>query len=61
MVSARLLWQTPLFLAFVLVLMSFQDPFRVALAGAMLGLMDPVRRLVLTIDLDAYLKVKIRA
>jgi hypothetical protein len=61
MVNARLIWQAPLFAAFVLVLMSFQDPFRVALCAALLGLMDPVRRLVLTWNLGGELEVKIRA
>lgn len=60
MVNARILWQAPLFAAFVVVLMSFQDPFRVALVAALLGLMDPVRRLVLTWDLEAEVKVRIR-
>lgn len=61
MVNPRLLWQAPLFLGFVGVLMSFEDPFRIALAGAMLALMDPVRRLVLESDLEERLKVKVRA
>ena len=50
MVNLSLLWQGPLFIALIGVLMSFQDPFRAALAVAMLALMDPVRRLVLTLD-----------
>jgi hypothetical protein len=50
MVKIALFWQAPAFAALVMVLMSFQDPFRVALAAAMLGLMDPVRRFILTFD-----------
>jgi hypothetical protein len=50
MVNLNLLWQGPLFVALIGVLMSFEDPFRVALAVTMLALMDPVRRLVLMLD-----------
>ena len=57
MVNVRLLWQAPLFVFLIVILMSFQDPFRVALAAAMIGLMDPVRRLVLSLDRRS-LKVK---
>ncbi|WP_293374186.1 hypothetical protein [Phenylobacterium sp. SCN 70-31] len=34
----------------VLVMMSFEDPFRMALAAVLLASMDPVRRLVLAFD-----------
>lgn len=59
MVNVRLFWQAPLFVLLIGILMSFQDPFRVALAVAMIGLMDPVRRLVLSLD-PAPVKVKKR-
>lgn len=60
MVNVRRLWQAPLFLLLIAVLMSFQDPFRVALAAAMIGLMDPVRRLVLSLA-PAPVKVRVSA
>jgi hypothetical protein len=40
----RLLWLGPLLVAFVMVLMSFEDPFRVALAALLLLAQLPLRR-----------------
>jgi hypothetical protein len=40
----RLLWLGPLLVAFVMVLMSFENPFRIALAALMLLAQFPVRR-----------------
>jgi hypothetical protein len=44
------LWLWPLLAAFVAILMSFEDPFRLALAAAMLAAISPVRRAILALD-----------
>lgn len=53
MVKIALLWQAPGFIGLVWALMSFQDPFRLALCAAMLWLMDPVRRWILSLEFQA--------
>jgi hypothetical protein len=45
-VNVTLLWTTPLLAVFVLVLMSFDNPFRLALAGFMLAAQGPVWRFI---------------
>lgn len=44
------LWMWPLLAVFVLVLMSFDDPFRLALAGFMLAAQGAVWRLIHALD-----------
>ena len=44
------LWLWPLLVVFVLVLMSFDSPFRLALAGFMLAAQRPVWRLIHALD-----------
>lgn len=46
--NALLLW--PLLAALVLILMSFQDPFRIATAALLIGLQGPVWRWIHTFD-----------
>lgn len=43
-------WTWPLIVGLTPVMMSFEDPFRIALAALMLAATDPVRRLILTLD-----------
>jgi hypothetical protein len=50
MVNVAWLWQPSIFFALVWALMTFEDPFRIALCAAMLGLIGPVRRAILTLD-----------
>lgn len=49
-VNLTALWLWPLLALFVLILMSFDNPFRLALAAAMLCAIDPVRRWILSLD-----------
>lgn len=44
------LWMWPLLAGFVLILMSFDSPFRLALAGFMLAAQRPVWRLIHSLD-----------
>lgn len=44
------LWIWPLLAVFVLILMSFDSPFRLALAGFMLAAQRPVWRLIHSLD-----------
>lgn len=60
-VNLTTLWLWPLLAGFVLILMSFDNPFRLALAAAMLAAIDPVRRLILALDPAAPAKVRISA
>lgn len=46
--NALLLW--PLLAALVLILMSFQDPFRIAAAALLVGLQGPVWRWIHAFD-----------
>jgi len=49
-INLTVLWLWPLLATFVLVLMSFDNPFRLALAAAMIGAIGPVRRWILSMD-----------
>jgi len=53
------LWLWPLLVAFVAILMSFDDPFRLALAAAMLAAIGPVRRAILALDPGPEAKVRL--
>lgn len=44
------LWMWPLLAVFVLILMSFDSPFRLAMAGFMLAAQRPVWRLIHSLD-----------
>lgn len=54
------LWMWPLLAVFVLILMSFDNPFRLALAGFMLAAQGPVWRYIHTFDTTPAKSAKIR-
>jgi hypothetical protein len=49
-INLTALWLWPLLTVFVLILMSFDSPFRLALAGFMLAAQRPVWRLIHALD-----------
>ena len=57
-INLTALWLWPLLAGFVVVLMSFENPFRLALAAAMVAVIPSVRRLILALDEDRPSAVK---
>lgn len=49
-INLTALWMWPLLATFVLILMSFDNPFRLALAGFMLAAQRPVWRFIHAFD-----------
>ncbi|MBU2094207.1 MAG: hypothetical protein KKE02_05760 [Alphaproteobacteria bacterium] len=49
-INLTALWMWPLLAVFVLILMSFDNPFRLALAGFMLAAQGPVWRFIHSFD-----------
>lgn len=54
------LWMWPLLAVFVLILMSFDNPFRLALAGFMLAAQGPVWRYIHAFDATPVKRENIR-
>jgi hypothetical protein len=59
-INLTALWMWPLLAVFVLILTSFDDPFRLALAAFMLAAQGPVWRFIHAFDPASAKSVKLR-